>query len=115
MTNRSEYARAYYARNKAALRASARQRVNARRIRNRVWLLNFLKGKSCKDCGHADIRVLEFDHVRKGKQYNIADLVAGGRNLKLLKTEVGLCELVCCNCHRLRTAERRGDTWHENV
>lgn len=109
----SEYQRQWYAKNADEQRAKARVRVNQRRAENRSWVLAYLKGKSCTDCGITDIRVLEFDHVRGEKWMAIADAVARGYNLDRIRAEVDKCELVCCNCHHLRTCARRGDSWHD--
>jgi len=66
----------------------------------------FMEAKACIDCGIEDRRVLEFDHIADDKDYNIADR-AGTIPLKTLMKEIDKCEIVCANCHRIRTAERR--------
>ena len=78
------------------------------RDRNRkkylVEFFDFLKTKSCVDCGNTDYRVLEFDHLRD-KKYNISQR-CGDTTLKNLMKEIDKCEVVCANCHRIRTATR---------
>ncbi len=91
-----------------------RQRTTVRRVANREWVFQYMQGKSCADCGHADIRVLDFDHLRD-KKWAIADAVSRGLNLDEIKIEVTKCELVCKNCHHLRTVSRRGASWHDRV
>ena len=58
------------------------------------------------DCGIADPVVLEFDHVGE-KRFDVGKgFEAYGWNRVL--EEIASCEVVCANCHRRRTAERRG-------
>lgn len=58
----------------------------------------------CQDCKIDDPRVLEFDHVRGEKVANVAGLF--GRRWKIVEAELDKCELVCANCHKIRTDER---------
>ena len=71
----------------------------------RVWL-NELKSKPCLDCGktlhHA---AMDFDHVRGNKVVGIAQMWSWSRD-KILR-ELEKCDLVCANCHRIRTLTQR--------
>lgn len=49
---------------------------------------------------------MDFDHVRGEKKYNIGSMVGRGLSPKLIDEEVAKCELVCSNCHRIRTYAR---------
>ena len=60
----------------------------------------------CKDCGINNPIVLECDHVR-GKLYNINQLRNWATDLVIIKEELRKCDVVCANCHRLRTHNRR--------
>ena len=60
-------------------------------------------GGRCADCGHDDRRVLQFDHV-VSKHCNVSHLA--GRMEAAFWAEVGKCDLVCANCHVLRTRSR---------
>lgn len=65
--------------------------------------------KGCQDCGYRDHpEALDFDHVRGEKLFNVGDMVRRHRSSwdKIL-TEIEKCEVVCANCHRVRTAKRR--------
>jgi len=68
-----------------------------------------LKASSCcSDCkGFYPACVMDFDHVRGKKMANIAQMVTSGYSLKTLMAEIAKCELVCANCHRVRTYERQ--------
>lgn len=70
----------------------------------------FLEGKSCLDCEESNPIVLDFDHVRGVKIAGVT--VLANRNFSWLKIQEELqkCEVVCANCHRIRTAKRAGWT-----
>ncbi|TXH11888.1 MAG: hypothetical protein E6R04_00220 [Spirochaetes bacterium] len=38
--------------------------------------------RDVQNCGNDDIRVLEFDHVRGKKKYNISRMISGGHSRK---------------------------------
>ena len=68
-----------------------------------------LKGTSpCVDCKtlHPWF-VMEFDHINgiEDGDVRVAALIGQG-NLERVKLEITKCELVCANCHRVRTHER---------
>ena|SRR6478736_4800983 len=80
------------------------------RDKNFVLLWELLSKSKCVDCGHDDPRVLEFDH-RPGveKKFEIGRAVGGStRSWALILTEIAKCDIVCSNCHRVRTLERGG-------
>ena len=53
------------------------QRKYRRSIRRRIW--HYLESRPCIDCGEADPRVLEFDHVRGAKKFAISQGANEGR------------------------------------
>jgi hypothetical protein len=64
--------------------------------------------RGCDDCGWAKwARGLDWDHVRGVKVTTIAIMIANGRPWSEIEVEMAKCELVCANCHRIRTCERR--------
>lgn len=69
------------------------------------FLVEYLLFHPCVDCGHDDIRVLEFDHVRGKKLANISRMVFQ-KSLEKVKQEIAKCEVRCANCHRIQTAIR---------
>lgn len=77
------------------------------RKRNKEFIKNYLKDKSCIDCGNSDIRVLEFDHVSGIKFTEVSKMVRTGFSIKRILEEISKCEIRCCNCHRIITIERR--------
>jgi hypothetical protein len=77
----------------------------------RIWLqdLNDLIkiGHGCADCGwNAGARALDWDHVRGHKSGGIATMIANRRTLREIYAEMSKCEVVCANCHRIRTVNR---------
>lgn len=65
-----------------------------------------LKRAPCKDCeGTYPPECMDFDHLGD-KLDNVSRIVQGG-SMGKLKREVAKCDLVCANCHRVRTSNRR--------
>ena len=66
-------------------------------------------GGKCRDCGAAfpDYpEVFDFDHLpENGKETAVSHFLAQGAFKKAI-LEAKKCELVCSNCHRIRTASR---------
>lgn len=74
-----------------------------RRQEHRLRAIEYLGGR-CVDCGNNDNRVFVFDHVRGEKTCNVPTLFA--KRWERVLTELEKCELVCANCHLIRTVER---------
>ena|ERR1051326_7363702 len=92
---------------------SRRRRVSQlKRLRGYIYF--YLMAHPCVDCGTDDIRVLEFDHVRGKKKYNIAHLLCTTFSLATLKKEITKCDVRCANCHRIKTNERH-KWWRANM
>lgn len=101
-------------------RRTAMQLPNALRLADRVpasWLRRLelqdfndrLKlALGCADCGWAAwARGLDWDHARGIKEHAIAKLINDRWPVATLIAETAKCDVVCANCHRLRTASRR--------
>ena len=78
--------------------------------RNTAWLLAYLIARVCVDCGASDVRVLEFDHLGD-KVADVSRLVQGA-SLDRVRAEIAKCDVVCANCHKIRTRARLGDYRH---
>ena len=64
------------------------------------------EGNPCKDCGVTFPPVaMDFDHVSGDKMLNVSSMrhLAWGAVL----AEIAKCELVCANCHRVRTWQQK--------
>jgi len=76
--------------------------------RNRDYVNEIKSRTPCLDCGvQYHPQVMEYDHVRGDKVDAVAYLVRTRRSIKVIQTEIDKCELVCANCHRMRTVRRR--------
>lgn len=82
-------------------------KLNRYRKRTRDYLISVKASTPCADCGSLyHPCVMDFDHVTGDKTDNVSNIAASGR-LSALKREIAKCELVCSNCHRVRTYNRR--------
>ena len=70
--------------------------------------------KGCVDCGYdASGYSLQFDHLPGHEKLYEVSRMAGHAKVKILK-EIEKCEVVCANCHALRTVERNNQRRTEN-
>jgi hypothetical protein len=67
--------------------------------------IDHFKRVSCADCGNTFPTVcMDFDHVRGKKLYNIANMKSSA--WELIEAEIKKCDVICSNCHRIRTHNR---------
>lgn len=72
------------------------------RIAERQELFKQLKDVPCADCGERYPHfVMDFDHVRGEKYMNVGQMKMA--KLERILEEVAKCDVVCANCHRIRT------------
>jgi hypothetical protein len=65
------------------------------------------KNKPCADCKHSfPYYVMDFDHVRGTKEFEIAQSYHH-YGLRRVLAEIIKCDVVCSNCHRIRTYNRK--------
>jgi hypothetical protein len=96
----------HYAANRQRYITQAKRRKDELRTSNYRLLIEFLRAHPCVDCGEDDVLVLEFDHVGE-KSFPIAQALRD-RFWSDILVEIAKCDVVCANCHRRRTAQRRG-------
>lgn len=82
------------------------------KARRQQWLLDYLAEHPCVDCGESDPIVLEFDHVRETKSFNVSRLFYSAGWRRVL-AEIAKCDVRCANCHKRRTAKQFG--WYSAV
>lgn len=76
----------------------------------RQWYNLLKEGKVCTDCGNSyHFAAMQWDHLPGfTKHTELAKLVkAGGK--KAILEEIAKCELVCANCHSVRTYNRASE------
>lgn len=102
-----EYDREYWELNKEKIGEKKNENSNKNRVKKRKYILDILKKSKCTDCPISDWRVLEFDHRdRETKSFNLAD--ASSYSIKKIQLEIDKCDIVCANCHTIRTIKQRG-------
>lgn len=89
---------------KRALRL--RQRVDWEKA-NYAWLRSLKDGQPCTDCGSVfHPAAMEWDHLPgQTKAMDVSNMVRRFSKESILK-EIAKCELVCANCHAVRTYKR---------
>lgn len=76
-------------------------------VDKRLDVIKAAKDKPCKDCGmRYPHYVMDFDHVRGVKVMNVSRLRIS--SMAKLTNEIAKCDVVCSNCHRIRTAVQLG-------
>lgn len=80
-----------------------KQKVESDR-RARIYdYINAIKANPCVDCGGKfHPAAMDFDHCGVKKLGGVARLVVSA-SFDRIKAEIDKCELVCANCHRVRT------------
>ena len=69
------------------------------------------KDRPCADCGHRyPYYVMDFDHIGSNdKLDNIAAMAGRRHSVAGVLAEIAKCEVVCANCHSIRTFARLGN------
>lgn len=101
--------REYYAKNREKQKAVVLARNQRYKEELRVWIRDIKSNTPCADCKilHPWF-VMDFDHVFDEKEYNISMMLVSGYSKSKIQKEIDKCELVCSNCHRVRTFTRSG-------
>jgi len=97
-----EYGRRHYANNKQYYLDKAKRHNDALRKKTRMLVWEYLRQHPCVDCGMADPRVLDFDHVRGVKKHNVSDLKSMHFCWETIQAEIEKCDVRCSNCHRIK-------------
>ena len=105
---RKSYNKQHYKDNKNLYLEKAKQNNKVYKKRNYDFLIEFKKDKPCMDCGQLFPHyVMDFDHLpSEVKKDNIAKIKNSSLSVSILQKEIEKCELICSNCHRIRTWNR---------
>lgn len=93
-----EYGRRHYAENKAKYLEKARRWEGGMQA-----MIAAAKARPCADCGGKfPACAMDFDHLPgSAKAFNMA--AAKKIGVAKVRAEIAKCEVVCANCHRIRT------------
>lgn len=98
------YQKAWYESHKTQHRA----KVDAQRADKAAMIRKHKQESPCTDCGlHFHFAAMDFDH-RPGevKSFNLSQVGWSGYGYETIAAEMAKCDLVCSNCHRVRTWSR---------
>ena len=79
--------------------------------KHKAYLVKYIQelksSTPCMDCKILyPYYVMDFDHVRGRKHKNVMELIPT-LSKKKIDEEIAKCEIVCSNCHRIRTHGRK--------
>lgn len=78
------------------------------RVARNMGVLAKLKDVECKDCGVKYPKAaMQFDHTDGKKPVSLVKLASTGSSVEAIMKEFSRCEVVCANCHAIRTQARR--------
>lgn len=85
-----------------------RKHDRERKIKRTKTVQEIKLSRGCADCGYREhAEALEFDHLY-GKVAHVSGM-RGNKWIGVLE-EIAKCDVVCANCHRVRTVRRRALT-----
>jgi hypothetical protein len=92
-------------------RATRPIRIDQKRERHAefiAWYLALKDGRPCADCGQTyHPAAMQWDHLPGAEKVaSVADLCRKNNRGRVLE-EIAKCELVCANCHAVRTFQRQ--------
>jgi hypothetical protein len=93
------------------MRIYAADKTSNFRRGGREYIAEVKRGAACTDCGGKfEPCALQFDHVpeRGPKLFNLGN---GDHSIDAIKAEIAKCDIVCANCHAIRTWKGRGLPW----
>lgn len=103
-TCRKAYDKQFYRTRTNKPKKIAKQKEWAKSVKEEIWKI---KSAPCMDCKLSFHPVcMDFDHL-SNKFMEIAEMIKRKFSLQRILEEVKKCELVCSNCHRLRTFKIR--------
>lgn len=94
------------AQTKARYRSNKKYYIDAARANRQrtIDFINKVKSNPCADCGKVYHPIcMDFDHI-EDKVGNISQMKYF--SIPKISEEIAKCEVVCANCHRLRTLKR---------
>lgn len=102
-------AKRWYADHKETELVRSKENKARYQARNIQFVQEYKLANPCVDCKNyfLEPEVLEFDHIGSDKTLHVSTMCYRPMSLDRIKKEIQKCELVCANCHRVRTASRK--------
>ena len=99
-TKQAEYSHRHYMKNRVMVLAKRKRRYKEIRVK-----IVSHKKQPCMDCGvEYPSYVMDLDHRRGVKKLIVpAEICRMGWSDTKIETELAKCDVVCANCHRIRT------------
>lgn len=108
MTYDPEYQKKWYEANKETHKEKVIARNNRYRKEMRAEIAALKEAQPCTDCGVSyPSYVMQYDHIGDDKVTDVAKAITRMWSRKKIYEEIAKCELVCANCHAIRTHTRR--------
>lgn len=82
---------------------------NTKRQKIIQYINECFKSTPCVDCGMIyKPYQTDFDHINSDNKYKcISTMIRDNESIEKIISEISKCELVCANCHKVRTYNRR--------
>lgn len=96
----------YYRKNKERMKDQIKEAKENRKSLVLEKVVEYLKENPCLHCSEINPIVLEFDHLHS-KEYNVSTMISEGFGWEKVKKEIDKCQVLCANCHRIKTAKER--------
>ncbi len=86
----------------------SKRRAKAKYDQKRAYVDAIKIERGCTDCGYRNHpAALEFDHLPGTIKIKTIAQMCNNTSMAKLRAEIAKCEVVCANCHVVRTSERR--------
>ncbi len=104
----TEAQRLWYINNADRHKANVKIRRDKHRKAIRKWIQELKSNTPCNDCNiKYPYFVMHFDHLDSSiKEIVISQAIERGWSKARIQKEIDKCEIVCANCHAIRTHER---------
>jgi transposase len=87
-------------------RKKSSERLSGSKKKIKQYIRQHKESSGCIDCKEKyPYYMLDLDHIND-KKFNISKFSDFTYNLEIIKKEIEKCEVVCANCHRIRTWNR---------
>ena len=74
------------------------------RLKRREYIFEYKKQHSCVYCGESNPLMLDLDHIDRTTKMGLpANMITSGHKWADVLKEVDKCQVVCANCHRVKS------------